>query len=904
MNARKLFAVLLLLTLVLVSFQSPVRAAAGAGYTEDVTVFVAGHTAYWTMSFGGINVSNSLVSGMEGISGITSYNLTALKTTSWSPDFQLLGPSGYNVLPIPFVPQQGLFLQVGSGSYSDAQKASQQIAPLLAATFASTSNASGVYTFFSPLSFSAMAPTLLHFMPANVSGFESQIDTTRFLSFASPIVTLSGVRGSSGFSHTLSLGSISASALDQSNRVGLLSFWGSAKPLVASNDSVSSKVVIHSLSGLVVSSDPGAVVNNNRSAFTGSYTLQVPHGRSISQLNATLVEDPPRLLATRVIDNGVLKTGANVSVTVTLANLSNSTTLENLAINDNWWSGYGFKLVSGSSNIREASLAPAQSVSPTYVLQYTGSGSQLLSIPPAAVQYSFKAGGSNFTTSSQANGFTVSLGVDDPAVFAYLSPVGGFGTAVGNAQKMNVIVKNVGTRAASSVSVNGQQMGGLPADGGSVTVPVQYAAPNILSRNVSGSAQVRYMNPEGQSLTAQTNTVPVVFSYTGMSLALVSLNGTSSVTSPTTTGSVNVTLSFLLRNSGGSNATSVVATGALPSGLTCAGSVAKNATCSGNSVSIDFPVLKGSSTKSATLSFVTTNPRNYLLSALTLVYTSDGFNLTRASNGVPVPAGVSLTKSFTPSPLFGGMKATVKVTAHNGGPFDIYNVTISSTADPFDSVPVVGQPTSLSNRSIPSGEGTAFSFGVTLGASHGSLTPAPVDASFLFGGQHFTVSTAQQKVSVYQPVSASITSNPATPEENKDFSVSVSICNPAAVNLTGVALTLPIPRGVSLLQVSNGVFSNGKLKVAVGDLAAGAKYNATFTAVASSGISIPFDSASLNFTYAGQTISGSLPSQGIVISENVTYRYVVPIGIALMALLATVVLVRKIVGSTSPVSQN
>ena len=85
-------------------------------YTEKLNVYVSGADALWYMTFGGLNGSTKL-NALESSPGLTSYNLTAVKSTAWSSDFQVFGPGGYNLLPVPFVPSQGAFLSVGSDSF-------------------------------------------------------------------------------------------------------------------------------------------------------------------------------------------------------------------------------------------------------------------------------------------------------------------------------------------------------------------------------------------------------------------------------------------------------------------------------------------------------------------------------------------------------------------------------------------------------------------------------------------------------------------------------------------------------------------------------------------------------------------------------------------------------------------
>ncbi|MDG6983888.1 MAG: hypothetical protein JRN28_05015, partial [Nitrososphaerota archaeon] len=160
------------LALLLVS-AVPLRAAyAQSGYTEKLNVYVAGSDALWYFTFGGLNGSAHL-SALESTPGLSWYNVTAISTTGWQSDFQVFGPRGYGLLPVPYVTPQGIFLTVGSDSYPDASAAAAALDSYLLTSFISYSNGTGRYTFFSPVSFSSLIPSTLlkNFLPTTEHGF-------------------------------------------------------------------------------------------------------------------------------------------------------------------------------------------------------------------------------------------------------------------------------------------------------------------------------------------------------------------------------------------------------------------------------------------------------------------------------------------------------------------------------------------------------------------------------------------------------------------------------------------------------------------------------------------------------------------------------------------------------------
>lgn len=171
------------------------------------------------------------------------------------------------------------------------------------------------------------------------------------------------------------------------------------------------------------------------------------------------------------------------------------------------------------------------------------------------------------------------------------------------------------------------------------------------------------------------------------------------------------------------------------------------------------------------------------------------------------------------------------------------------------------------------------------------------------GGTPFTLTSTSSTVRVDQPLSATIVSSPSSPVEGVQFTVTITISNTAATGVDDVHLLLPIPSGVAVSSPSNATLQSGGLSVSVASMAAGSSYSASATISASSGQTIPFKGAKLTFSYSNQALTGTLPQGGIAVTENVTTRYVVPIGIALLALLVVAYEVRRMAVVTSPSSQ-
>lgn len=905
MKRSQLLAVTVLALFVFAALPSQ-QAHAQSSYTEKLNVYIAGSDALWYFTFGGVNGSSHL-SALESTPGLSWYNITAVSTTGWQSDFQVFGPRGYNLLPFPYVTPQGLFLTVGSDTYADASAAANALDSYLLTNFVSMSNGTGTYSFYSPLSFNTLVPaTLLKFLPTTEHGFASAI-TSSFLSTQSPFVVLEGAKSGSSFEHTLVVGSIAYSALSSAGAPTLLTYFGGTlSSLAASNNSASSVIRIDTLDGVMQSSDP-ATVTSDSATFTASYTLALSPGKHISAVNATVVEQTAPLLATRAVDTGVLRTGNDVAVTLSFTDLSSSLTVSNLTFADNWWSAGGnFKLLGGVDNVTSETIGPGQSTTPVYRLQYTGSAVGPLTIPASVVSYQYQADGKTFSSETTLNPITLSLGQDGAVVYATLKPVGTLGKGAGAIQDLNVTVVNVGTLPASSVAVAGQSIAGLAAQtggapGGTATVTVAQSTTDLANVNLTRSYDVTYQDPSGTTFTVPTNVISDVFSHVAMVTGFPALQVGVTVT-PLSATTNNVTLSLVSSNLGLANVTSYKVTGTLPSALGCGKVTGQGTTCSGDQLAISIAALNQSTTQRAYMSYNVTAPANFILPPFSFQGVTSGASVSGMSNLAAVPAGVQLTKTFAPSQLFGGMSSSVTASAVNAGPYQVYNVTLKTTADSFDKLTSTAPLTQTAPVLSPGGNVT-FSYSVATSQSYGTLSASVVTATVYFAGTNFPLSSARPSVEIYQPLNTTISTYPVTPEEGKTFTITFTITNPSAVSVSDVNFTLPIPAGLSLSDLQNAQATSKLLTISVGTLAAGGNVTATARAVAGSGITVPFAGAKLTFSYSGVSVAGGVPSStGIAIAEDVTTRYVIPIAFIVLVMLAVAFYVRRMV-SSAPSSQ-
>lgn len=879
------------------------QAGAQSAYSEKLNVYVAGNNALWYFTFTGINGSSKL-GALESSPGLSWYNVTTVKTSSWGPDFQVFGPQGYNVFPVASPPAEGALLTVGSDSYADASAAAASLGSYLLTQFVSSANSSGVYSFYAPLAFNIIVPkTLLTLVPTGPGGFAKAITAAGLESTLSPFVILEGTKASSGFNHALIVGSISGPALDGLSRPNILHLYGTSLTfLQAAAHGTSSIIQVQVLDGAMKSKDT-ATVTNDIVHFSSSYTLTLAPSKKLTVVNATVLQQSPALLAYRTISRGVLRTGQKLQVTVTLTNLSPSQSLTNITYSDNWWNSTGdFALTtSKNSTTFPSTISPgaAGTVTPVYILKYVGNTTGKLTIPASVITYSFTLGSSTFKGRTVLNPITLSLGVDEPVVYSYVVPTGGFYRSVGANQSLRVSAVNVGTQAASSVVVAGKSISGLAINTTSVVTVTQYAH-GITQNNVTQSYSATYQDVAGNHLQSDSNILQDVLSHNSMVIGLPTLVVSQSLVLFKVHG-VNLTLVFTVTNLGTTNVTSFSSQGSLPRGLPCGVIKGNGTTCSAGVVSINYALLTSGKIHRSYMTFNVTTPTNFMLGPIVFHGTTSRISVQGTSNPLGIPTGFAVNKQFVPSQLFGGMASSVTLFAANGGPFTVYNVTFSSGADTFDTLSATA--TNSKTSTIVAGSTSTLNYTVKALPKQGIFNSSGSSASFYFGGSLFTQSYRGPRVAIYQPLSATITTSPAATTEGKQFILDISVLNPSGVAVSKVVFTIPVPGGLTLTQLQGMTLTGRNITIFAASLAPHSSLNASAAVEASSGITVPFNEATLTFSYGGVTVSGSLPTGGIAIGENVTTRYVLPIALGLLVLLAAAYYIRKISKSSAPASR-
>jgi hypothetical protein len=350
-------------------------------------------------------------------------------------------------------------------------------------------------------------------------------------------------------------------------------------------------------------------------------------------------------------------------------------------------------------------------------------------------------------------------------------------------------------------------------------------------------------------------------------------------------GKVNAT--YILTNAGNVASNNVTVAQSFPTGMACQ-SVAGNlgngtATCSSSGLSIVAHGVSPGKTVSGTV-ILTFARDNYLAQPAVITTTLSGLTLTTQGTGLVIPAGVSVQKTYSTSPIFIGENDTATVVVTNLGSLPIINVSV--VAEPDNFATTASGVLNVNYPVLNSGSSETYNFTVHAFIS-GNQSAGAASVSYDFGGFQEAYTAPGGYLVIYKDVHATTVINPTSPVEGSDFSVAYNVVNPSPENVTNVAVSIPIPKGLTIVNYSSGLTLNGRtLTFTLPSLGGGATSPHSITLKAATDGTINFPTGSLTFVYQGATLSGSLSITSVVVGVDLLLRYELPIGGAVIIALA------------------
>jgi hypothetical protein len=911
MKSRSLLIFLLILSLaVLPSFQLALAASSSSSsssssttttsttsapkppYSEKLAVYTAGGFDYWQVTLSPVNASRAGIVAAESVPGVNAYELTAIAGSAAVTGSSLFYPGAYNVIPLPFIPYSGVFLNVTATSQSAASSAASDFGTTLGVNFQLLSSAENNYTFYSTANFNTAGETVFSSVPTSNGGMAAIATESSLAADPTPTAILTGVRNGTSFSHTVSFGSTETGAVSTTNNTLLLEDALSLQndSFVTSPDATSSHFIVHSLDGLIKSPD-NATVTNNVANYSASYSISIPAGTEFRP-NVTLLQNPPVLTATRTVSTGSASSGGLISVTLSLDNSADNGTISNVSVNDSWYTAYPslFSLSAGNSSftLPSPALAPGQNVSRAYVLKVDSSASEDIIVPAVTVSYSYTFGNVTVNLSTQTNQVEIRTNDPGPSIEVRAGSSITSGSSVGKPGNWVVTVENTGDDPALNLNVMNFSNPTL-TPGGVWKVNMSLPLTSIANRNLSQIFNVGWTAPDGSKATILSNPATVVLNHGNLLIPVMQFKLAANLTAQDVSlGSVNA--SYTLSNKGSTAAPFVSVSQALPAGMTCK-SATGNGTCSSSGFSLNASSIAGFAGVNGTVTLTFTH-QNFIPPAAILTATVGTLKLQTLGSELPIAAGVGVTKAFAPTAVFQGQDDNVTVRAMNQGSLPVYNLTLTTSADPFDTA-VSGSlnqeyPTLASNAS------QSLNYTVKM-ISPGNHSSTSTTLSYVFAGVAVQYPVSSGSVLVYKDVEAT-TYQASTPTEGHDFALDLNVTNPSPVAVTGVSYTLTIPQGITIVSYPAGVQAQGRtLTFSLPSLAPGATTTSTVTLRGDFDGTFNPSAASVTFHYLGATLTGVVTTANILVGVDALLRYELPIGLAVvLTLLVAVYMHRKL----------
>ncbi|MGD0638363.1 MAG: hypothetical protein ABSA72_10040, partial [Nitrososphaerales archaeon] len=862
MKARETIVLALVLSLALAPVLMLAPVSAQSQYTERVDVYTAGSNAYWTMTLNQLNSTIPNLSSAEGTAGLSSYRLLAMTTQSSTSDFQVFGVDGYNLLKVPSMPAQGLFLTVNASSSSSASPLVSLFASRFATVFTLVSSTSGTYVYFAPVDFTSVAaPVLFRLVPTTMKGFASFVTETTFIGLPMASIALTGTNSGSGFTHTITFGGAASGAVS-SSAISIPTILSDATGnLTASPSASSSQVVIHSLDGVIQSTDQATVVNV-LSSLSGTYTLNVSPGK-VAHVNATITSQAPTAIAYRSFDRGTLAINQSLAVTIYVKDTASTGSIQNVTVDDNWWQAYPsvFALASGTSSFTIPVIAAGQNMNETYVLKVLSTSSQTVTVPSAKATYAYLLSSTSHTSEASLNQAVLQINNVGPAVTVTARSTLASGVPLGTAGNYSLTLTNSGNSPALNVKVGGTVIQSL-SQGSSQTVSIPISLTNLARTNFTKTFPVEFTNSAQQTQNVTSNSVSLLMSHSSMILPFIEVSTNDTLTAASL-ASKQVDVTYSYANKGTATSGALAGTEALPSGVTC--TVIKgnsSGSCSGGTYTMHVTDLTPQNTQLNTLQLSIATD-NYVIQPAVVAITFEGATLHSFGGAYIIPAGIVITKTLGLSLGFPGMTTSVTLGITDEGTGQVFNATLGSTQDSFDTV----QSGAVSDTyaTLAPGQSQSFNYTVALSsAASGNISASPATVNLVYGGLSASFSSASTYVDVFKPVTATLSTIPSSPEENHDFSLSVTLTNTASVPVTGVTYTFTIPSGVTV--VSGAQISGRTVTVSLPSLGADSNQTVAVTLEASTGLTLDTTPSHLSFQYQGVSLNGLAPKQSITVA--------------------------------------
>src|SRR5487761_1155853 len=842
-------------------------------YSESLSLYLTSAETFWQAGFSGGNIT---ISSLSVPSSITSFSITLTQYQKWNSQFEIFTKNGFALLgtfePLP----DGAILTVNTTSSADAATLASSLSQMFALAFTPYTSSSSSFAFISPLNFQ----TELHvyfwkLVPSAYHGFASQ--------FSEAQVETSDL-GFYKISYSAGVYSISIGGLKPliSTAFSLYTQLGTSQNFTYSSLASSSSVAVYVLGGLI--SQSNSTFTNHLNNFSASM-FEGSSGASnvkVPNLNATLDFSFPTIVASRSIANLNPATNDNVTVLISINNVSPSGTpaANDVSVNDSWIYTHSnaFKITQGKPS-GDQNLSSGQSMTIPYAFNVLPAASGNYTIPPIPVSYNFNLGNKTLTSQVFLNTETLTINGTGPAVEAVASVSSGSFQS-GQPISTNITVTNEGTNTAFNLQAAGQTKASLLQGQKWSFVSATPTFP-LTQTNATVSYTASWQDAGHNTRTAETNTMTPVFSFASPGSPASSLS--KAVVFFKNSNSVNVTLT--VTDNSGVSISNLTVSDSLPQGMTFAKSYEPGSLrFSAGLVSANISSLVASASANFTYALSVTNTNeNYVFLPANVSSVWNNVTVVHFSQGVGLPLGVSASKAFSPSAGFQGSTVSVQVGIANEGTLPIYEVSLNTTGDSF--LALSGNAGSFKNV-LPSGSSMNSTLNANLTGAPGVYNSSSSAATFIFAGSNQTATSNSFRVTIFQDLQGQMSVLSSKIEEDHNIEIMIEISNPSNVTVSNVTYSMSLPNNLNLVS--------GVETFQISSLIANGTYKNNITLTTNLPEQYNLNGGTLKFQFNGQTLQGQAAGLSLNIVDDLTLRYGIPVLIGLAIVLATLFYVRKL----------
>jgi len=867
-----LTAALLLMTLT--ATLVPVSAAqTPTFYNENVTVYIVGKTALIRLNFTGTEVGfKGLERLEESFSTVSYYKLYVGQFKSWPSEYLYFTSSGLGIIPSEYVSSSGAFLYVKADSLDVALSFAAKLGNFTGLSFTQFGTFEGMYVFTSPLNFNEVLENFLwSSYPTSYGGFANLLSMYSLTSQTSPQYTLIGQKRNGAFVRSVIVDFLKTQAYsDNVIKVGTTFFQ--KNKISTSNQSSSSSLKVISYGQFIVSTDAGSLKRNIGTRYSELLVSASPSS-TLSFPNITISSSMPSLVATREVSQATLQKDEEFEVQIKVQNIG-SLAASKVSFNDDWWSkDTKFLFSTGTPSGQIDSLAPGEVRTFVYRLRVSSGLVEEVYVPTLNVSYSVKIADEEAQLSCYTNDLFLTLNGNKPSIYLTAQPPSAT-TGFGTPNQILVKVSNKGKYAAFNLNFAGQVINVLSAgDSWQTTVPVSIE--NLASPNMTKEWSLTWSDGS-QIKTSRSNNVLMLNSYDSMKIPLLSL--TKDAYKVSLGGKTYLNITVKTQNLGSADLFGVTLSDNVVDGL-----IYVNGTFSGKEKLTAFiDSIKSGETKTFDyLLEVSDYNKNYVLPPATASYSIGGAQFLRVSTADGVPIGVTMILHLQEREAFSNYNTTGYYVLKNGGDKDIFKIETDVKTDP--ALEIVS-PNYTSKRALLAG-GSEHKVEFTLmfkGEGYNKETYAK--CTFFFAGKKMSMNSSKLITNTY-PSPKILIDLKGEAVEGQAFELEIVVKNQANLTLTDIEFSINLPAQLNLIE--------GESSIKISSLGGTEQKVLILKLMSTSPRDYKIETTPLKFNYKGQSFTASPSSLKITVSDNVTFRYLAPLLIALAAMIAATMVIRR-----------